>query len=396
MSFFRKIFFAFHGCLFVLTSGVSAQDQIVLPYTETEYETSDVGLRKTYGRVVYHVDFAVDSDNPNAEPHAPSVEKSLQSFLRDAVSKTFGSENGNYVLTLSLLSGTREVAKKAVLSFSYSERNFLFFTTERSLSGNLSRSGVLTDNFPVTRTNNLLNVQLRLQKSDSAFVDTDTFNQFSEQASLLSFEVLQPALELLPSMQTALGVMAIVVDSTEEVDISNDVAMRFVQAGADAPSEIIYSIRGPLKRQEFFVNGVNVRVTFETEDSLFENFEDGKFEEVDFATTLPFAVVGASAAALPFEDSIGAKRYETVRSYLAALQRGAFPADATANSVCRELWDTLLEFFTVDDAPLIYASFLRRYDFELNTSGAKRQCLDRYSQSFVRLGIPADQISISQ
>ncbi|WP_341234408.1 hypothetical protein [uncultured Sulfitobacter sp.] len=398
MRFLQKLSVVFLAAVGVLIPVVSAnaQTSLLLPYKTTAFETSDAGIREAYGRISYKVDYAVDSEIPNTPPHLPSVESSLKSFLRDSVTRAFGGESGNYVLTLSILSGSREIAKKAILSFSYSEKNFLFFTTDSTITGNLSRSGVLTDNFPITASNNVLNTQLRLQKNSTAFVQTETFNDFSEQVSLLSFETLQPALELLPSMQTALGVMSKVVNSNEDVDISNDVAMRFIDTGTDAPSEIIFSVRGSLNRNEPFLNGIDISVTFETERSLYKEFADNKFESVDFARTLPFAVVGVSSASLSFEDAIGAKQYETLRSYLASLQRGTFPADATPNSVCRELWDTLLEFFTINDAPLVYAAYLRRYDFELNTQGAKRQCVERYAQTFKRLGIPSDQIAIQQ
>lgn len=382
--------------VFLLCSPAVAETQLAIPYKVDSSPSSSAGLREAYGRVSYSVDFAVDAQNSNAIPHPGSVENSLKSFLRNQVSRAFGGENGNYVLTISLLSGSKVVAKKALLSFAWSERNFLFFTTDSSLTGSLSRSGVLTDNFPIRLSNNLMNVQLRLQRSDSIFVETETFNEFSEQISLLSFETLQPALEIMPSVQTAIGVMSKVLNTNEEVDISNDVALRFLDHGTDAPSGITFSLRGPKNRKEpYFKNGVNVTINFEVENSLFSSFTNGSFQTVDYATTLPFAVVGASAASLAFEDAINAKRYETIRSYLASLQRGTFPADATANSVCRELWDTLVEFFSINDAPLVYAAYLRRYDFELNVAGANRQCLERYSDTFARLGIPTSQIQIS-
>lgn len=381
----------------LFTGTASAQSSIHIPFLIYPDPAADVGFREHYGQVTYKVDFAVDSGNPQTPPDPKSVENSLQSFLRNKVRSAFGGEEGNYVLTLSLLSGSTVVAKKAILSFSWSESRFLFFTQKSSLTGNLSRSGLLTNNFPVGQANNLLNVQLRLQKNQSGYLSTDTFNAFSEQASLMSFKTLQPALELLPSVKTAIGVMERVLNSNEEVDISNDVALRFLNQGIEAPTKIRFRLRGPKNRSEpYFKNGIDVTVAFTTEDSLFNNFSNGSFTSVDLATTLPFSVVGARPAAIPFEDALNSRGYETIRTYLATLQSGTFPSDATPNSVCRELWDTLTEFFTINDAPLIFAAYLRRFDFELDVPGAKRQCLDRYKPSFSRLKIPTELISISQ
>jgi len=242
---------------------------------------------------------------------------------------------------------------------------------------------------------NNLNVQLRLQKNSNVFLDTSQFNEFSDQVSLLSFNALQPAFELLPNMQNALNVMAKVVDTQNDTDVSNDVGMRFVDSGTELPSSIAFSIRGSRGRDGVYLNGLDVSVSFEIETSLFANHTESGFQDIDLSTVLPFAVVGSSSAAIHFDNAIGSRSYETLRSYLASLERGSFPSDATPTSVCRELWDTLLEFFTVDDASLIYAAYLWRYAFELNVEGAKRACVDRYTRPFSRLNIPYESIDIS-
>lgn len=372
------------------------QTSVSIPISQNPTKQSDLGFLEAYGRVVYSVEDAFDGvSRPDAD--RGSVNLSLQNFLRDAVTKAFGGSDGSYTLTLTLLSGSQVIAKKAVLSFSWRQERFLFFTTESSLVGSLSRSGVLADNFPVSQSNNTLNVQIRLQKNSSAFVDTETFNAFSEQASLLQFASLQPALELLPSFEKTLGVMSTVLNTNEEVDITNDVAMRFIARGTEAPSTVSWSINGPFRNKSgYYRNGINVVVKFETEDSLFDGFENGTFVSHDLSTTLPFAVVGTSSAALPFSDAISAKRYDVIRGYLASLELGTFPQDATPNSVCRTMWRTLLDFFSINDAPLIYAAYVQQYAFDLDQPNAKRSCIDQYQQTFDRLGIDVSGIAISK
>lgn len=382
--------------LIVFSTETVGQTSIAIPISQTPTKQSNLGFLEAYGRVVYSVEDAFDGvSRPDAD--GASVDLSLQNFLRDQVTKVFGGSDGSYTLTLALLSGSQVIAKRAILSFSWRQKRFLFFTAESSLVGSLSRSGVLADNFPVSQSNNTLNVQIRLQKNSSIFVDTETFNEFSEQASLLQFSSLQPALELLPSYKETLGVMSAVLDTTEEIDITNDVAMRFIARGTDAPSTVTWSINGPFRNKSGnYRNGINVVVKFETEDSLFDDFENGAFTSQDLSTALRFAIVGTSSAALPFGDSISAKRYDVIRGYLASLELGTFPQDATPNSVCRTMWRTLLDFFSINDAPLIYAAYVQQYAFELDQPNAKRSCIDQYQQTFDRLGIDVNGIAIGK
>ena len=107
------------------------------------------------------------------------------------------------------------------------------------------------------------------KKNSNVFLDTSQFNEFSDQVSLLSFNALQPAFELLPNMQNALNVMAKVVDTQNDTDVSNDVGMRFVDSGTELPSSIAFSIRGSRGRDGVYLNGLDVSVSFEIETSLF-------------------------------------------------------------------------------------------------------------------------------
>ena len=119
--------FLYSLVLLVFGSNALAQTEgaIVIPYSELGTHAAPYDFRSAYGRIKYNIDFAVDVEN--GLPDESSVENSLESFLRDAVVRAFGGESGSYVLTIGVFSGSKEIVKKALVSFAYERRRFLFF-----------------------------------------------------------------------------------------------------------------------------------------------------------------------------------------------------------------------------------------------------------------------------
>ncbi|WP_139251008.1 hypothetical protein [Roseibium suaedae] len=382
----RIIRFAF---LYLIFSSAAASAQY-LEYIKVDQTSENKAVypwNEVYGRVSYAVEFSVVPDD---------AKRSLESFLKSVVSKSFGNEDGNYVLTLILENGVREVSKRAVVSFTWSEKRFLFFTTSSDISSNISFKGRLTDHFPINSNNNHLQVRLELQKTENAAVNTDTYNDFSDQVGLLSFKALVPAVNVAQSLEVPLGIMAKALNSSRKAELATDVSMSFIDDGSDDPNKVVYSIRGPRGGGDLYNNGIYITVSFDVDPSLVGVFEAEKFKNLNLDLILRNALVGASGAGIPFEEAISGKEYEGIRGYLSSLDQRKRPDGVPSSYVCRELWDTLLGFFSNRDAPVIYAAYLKKYGYWLDASGARSGCIDAFKQSFEGLSVDTTSIPISQ
>lgn len=362
-----------------------------------DYPSSPVGSNVVYGRIDYAVKFSA-----NAGENGRAARRSFENFVRRAVINVFGSEDGNYVVTLVVKDrGGTEIAKKAILSFAWKNENFLFFTTEASLTSQISTAGRLLDSFPVTNGNNTLQVALEIQDSKTIALDTATYNKFSDQVSLLKFNVVQPAVEIAPLLKAPLDVMSSLVNSTEKVSLSADTAMSFTVNDSNYPKKVEFPVKGPqtmgrnMNSSPLYNNGLVVGVTFETNPSLVGDFRQGKFQGMDINNVLRKASVGASAAAVPFESVLTTDGNKQVLSDLMSLDQDKFPTGRSPAGVCRKLWDTLQKYFTERDAPAIYAAYLDKYEYVLDVTGAKTGCVDQFQGTMTNLGIPVSPIAIT-
>ncbi len=362
------------------------------------YPSSPVGSNVVYGRIDYDVSFSADAgDNGRA------ARRSFENFLRKAVINVFGSEDGNYVVTLVVKDqiGT-EIAKKAILSFAWKNQNFFFFTTESSITSQISTDGRLIDNFPVANGNNTLQVALEIQDSKSIALDTATYNKFSAQVSLLKFNVVQPAVEIAPLLKAPLDVMSSLVNTNEKASLSADTAMSFTVNNSNYPKRVEFPVRGPqtlgrnMNSSPLYNNGLVVGVTFETNPSLVGDFRQGRFQNMDINYVLGKAKVGASGATVPFESVLTTDANKQVLSDLMSLDQDKFPAGRSPAGVCRKLWETLQRYFTERDAPAIYAAYLDKYEYVLDVAGAKTGCLDQFQTTITNLGIPVANIAITK
>lgn len=384
----------------VMAGGACAQSgsDWVVPVAR-DYPTSPVGSNVVYGRIDYAVKFS-----SNAGDNGRAARKSFENFVRKAVINLFGSEDGNYVVTLVVKnrSGTAEIAKKAILSFAWKNRNFLFFTTESSITSQISTSGRLLDSFPVTNGNNTLQVALEIQDSKTIALDTATYNKFSDQVSLLKFNVVQPAVEIAPLLQAPLDVMSTLVNSNEKAALSADAAMSFTVNDSNYPKWMEFPVRGPkslgrnMNSSPIYNNGLVVDVFFETKPSLLGDFRQGRFQNLDTNNVLGKAKVGASDASVPFESILATDANKQVLSDLMSLDQDKFPAGRSPAGVCRKLWDTLQRYFTERDAPAIYAAYLDKYEYVLDVAGAKAGCVDQFQGTMTNLGIPLTNIAITK
>ena len=375
------------GFIFCWSTASLAQNLEYISLEPVSEPKATVDWREVYGRVSYKVRFSVVETD---------AKRSLESYLKTAVKNLFGNENGSYILTLSVHSGNKEIAKKAIVSFNWSESKFLFFTRNSDIKSNISFSGHLVDHFPVTSNNNRMQAKLELHRLGNISLDTETYNKFSEQVSLLQFEVLQPAISIVPALEASIEVMATLLNESEKEQLSSDVSMRFIDKGGSDPNSVTFSVRGPKGRSALYNNGIFIDVILDTDSSIVGSYEQGKFKDLDLNFLLQKAMVGATGAGIPFVDALSGEKYKEVRSYLFSLDRGEKVESNKVGVVCRELWDTLGEFYTTRDAPAIYAALLSKYEVELDVSGAKRRCLDKYKITMDKLEIPHSNIVISQ
>jgi hypothetical protein len=362
-----------------------------------DYPSSPVGSNVVYGRIDYDVRFSA-----NTGDNGKAARQSFENFLRKAVINLFGSEDGNYVVTLVVKGrlGT-EIARKAVLSFAWKNQNFFFFTKESSITSQISTGGPLLDSFPVTNGNNTLQVGLEIQDAKSIALDTETYNKFSAQVSLLKFDVVQPAVEVAPLLKVPLDVMSSLVNSTGKASLSGDTAMSFTVNNSNYPKRVEFPVRGPqylgrnMNSSALYNNGLVVGVTFETSPTLLGDFRQGKFQNLDINHVLEKAKVGASGAEVQFENVLTTGANKQVLSDLMSLDQDKFPAGRSPAGVCRKLWDTLQRYFTDRDAPAIYAAYLDKYEYVLDVQGAKAGCVDQFQGTMTNLGIPVAGINIS-
>lgn len=363
-----------------------------------DYPSSPIGSNVVYGRVDYAVKFSANSGE-----NGRAARRSFENFVRRAVVNVFGSEDGNYVVTLVVKDrGGTEIAKKAILSFAWKNRNFFFFTTESSITSQISTAGRLLDSFPVTNGNNTLQVALEIQDSKTITLDTATYNKFSDQVSLLKFNVIQPAVEIAPLLKAPLDVMSTLVNSNEKASLSADTAMSFTVNDSSYPKRVEFPVRGPqsvgrnMDSSPIYNNGLVVDITFETKPSLVGDFRQGRFQNLDTNNVLRKATVGASAAAVPFESVLTTDANKQVLSDLMSLDQDKFPAGRTPAGVCRKLWDTLQRYFTERDAPAIYTAYLDKYEYVLDVAGAKTGCVDQFQSTITNLGIPLTNVNINR
>lgn len=358
-----------------------------------DYPSSPIGSNTVYGRIDYAVQFTANQGD---------AKRSFENFLRRAVTNAFGSEDGNYVVTLVVKNRGTEIAKKAILSFAWKNRNFFFFTTESSITSQISFGGRLLDHFPVTNNNNTLSVALEIQDSKTIALDTATYNKFSDQVSLLKFDLVQPAVEVAPLLKAPLEVMSSLVNSTEKVSLSADTTMSFIVVGSNYPKKVDFPVKGPrnvgrnMDTSPIMNNGLIVTVALETDPALVGDFRQGRFQNLDTNNVLQKATVGASAAAVPFESVLTTDANKQVLSDLMSLDQDKFPAGRSPAGVCRKLWDTLQRYFTERDAPAIYAAYLDKYEYVLDVAGAKAGCVDQFQGTMTNLGIPLTNIAITK
>jgi hypothetical protein len=163
-----------HGALAMvlctMAGSVNAQERLTTVVPEPKaFPTYSIDSNVVYGRMEYSVEMTQATAD---------AKRSFQNFLRRAVIQAFGSEDGNYVITLVVKNGGVEIAKKAISSFTWKNKNFLFFATESSVTSEISFSGRLLDHFPVTNNNNSLQVGLQIQNTKTVALDTATYNKF--------------------------------------------------------------------------------------------------------------------------------------------------------------------------------------------------------------------------
>ncbi|MGO6982551.1 hypothetical protein [Rhizobium leguminosarum] len=342
-----------------------------------------VGWRDVYGKVTYKVQL---TDNTKARG-------SLQGFLRDRLQTLWGNNNGNYIVTLTIKNGTQELAKRAVFSFRWEQSKFLGFTTKEEISSSLSTNGTLIDHFPVGAENNNLQVYLELNQAQGFSFDTQKYNDFSSQVSLLTFEKLLPAVKVAKDAIVPLQLMATLLNSTSKADISTDSEMSFVKS--NNANKIEYNLRGEGNK----LSGLRVTVSFETEPSLLspsfdtakQKFPDG----ISLGSVENIAKVGPSSAAKNFEEALSATSDANIIKFLGSLKQGKLPENTSPATVCSELWSTTQGYFSNRDAPLVYASYVRRFQTVLKGANAKSECVDQRKDDFVRLNIPYQSINIT-
>ncbi|MBO9198222.1 hypothetical protein J5277_29255 [Rhizobium sp. 16-449-1b] len=384
-----------HGALAMvlctIAGSVNAQERLTTVVPEPKaFPTYSIDSNVVYGRMEYSVEMTQATAD---------AKRSFQNFLRRAVIQAFGSEDGNYVITLVVKNGGVEIAKKAISSFTWKNKNFLFFATESSVTSEISFSGRLLDHFPVTNNNNSLQVGLQIQNTKTVALDTATYNKFSDQVSLLKFNLVQPAVEVTPALKVPLSMMASLVDSTDKASLSSEIAMSFITSGSGNPKWVMFPVRGPSTTNgsgKNMLNGLNVTVKLETDPSLVGKFEGGKFRNLDTNNVLQKATVGASAAAVPFETVLNTDTNKQLMSDLVSLDQEKFPAGRSPPAVCGKLWSTLQKYFTDRDTPAIYAAYLDKYDYVLDVPGAKAGCVDQFRGTINNLGISLESVAITK
>ncbi|GAC1043889.1 hypothetical protein [Rhizobium sp. No.120] len=372
----------------------SAKDTVdlVVPQPK-DYPTSDVLANMVYGRIEYSILMSA---------HKKSAKLSFEHFLRQAVTNAFGGEDGNYVVTLVVRNGGQEIAKKAISSFTWKNKNFLFFTVESTITSEMSFSGRLLDHFPVTNNNNSLQVSLQIQDNKTVALDTARYNMFSDQVSLMKFNLVQPAVEMSPLLKVPLQAMESLINSSDKASLSSDTTMSFIALNSSSPNRVDFAVNGPknlgakMNNGEKMGNGMVVTVKLETDPSLVGQIENGKFKNLDTNNVLQKATVGASAAAVPFENVLNTDANKLILSDLISLDQDKFPTGRTPGSLCRRLWDTLQKYFTERDAPAIYVAYLDKYKKVLDVSGAKAGCVDQFQTTISNLGISLSNVSITK
>lgn len=377
--------------LFTLAASAPRADDIVQPQG-LKFPELDVQNNEVYGVVNYKL--TLTNPGGNAE-----VKRSVSSFLRNAIGALFGqNDEGSYIVAISIKNGTQEVARKAILSFAWKSNKFLFFFTKSSDESSFSSfSGVLADHFPVTAFNNNLSVALQLTKTRTIVLDTDTYNKFSEQAGLLNFASLHPAIALAAPLKQSLAIMATVLDSYEKRDLTSELLMSFIKkAGNPNPNQATFVLTGPGFKNNF----ITVQISFDTEPTLLRNFDAAskKFVGLDLHTVIAMARIGGSGASMEFTDALDDVNHRQLIDVLRTLDEGRLPDGMSAKALCLKLFDAAEEFFSQRDGPAIYAALLDRYEDVLSQrAGAKAACIDNFKATLDNLGIPyADEIKIMQ
>ncbi|NUL19536.1 hypothetical protein HUN27_22025 [Agrobacterium tumefaciens] len=380
------------GCISVAAHAQEALN-LVVPQPKA-FPTSQIGSNVVYGRIDYSVRFT--QNNIDAK-------KSFQNFLRQAVTNGFGGEDGSYVVTLVVKkTGGEEIAKKAISSFTWKNKNFFFFTTESSITSEISFGGRLLDHFPVTNNNNNLQVALQIQNSKTIGLDTATYNKVSDQVSLMKFDLVQPAVEIAPLLKVPLETMRSLLDSTERATLTADTPMSFIANASSYPKQVEFPVKGPrsvgrsMNDESKMVNGLVVTVTLETEPTFLGGFQNGKFQNLDLNNVLQKATVGSSSGAVPFESMLSSDANKQVLSDLISLDQEKYPSGRSPAGICRKLWNTLQKYFTERDAPAIYTAYLDKYDYVLDVVGAKAGCVDQFRGTITNLGVPLSSVAITK
>ncbi|TNV71215.1 hypothetical protein FGO68_gene16361 [Halteria grandinella] len=365
-----------------LVSPATALD-LVVPTVKSR-PTADIGWREVYGKVTYSVELT----------DAVKARDSLQGFIRERIKTVWGNSDGSYIVTITLKNGTQEIAKRAIFSFRWQRSTFLGFTSKEEITSSLSTNGTLVDRFPVGAENNSLQVFLELNQTHGFSFDTQNYNDFSAQVSLLNFKILQPAVKIATEAVVPLELMAKLLNSTSKADISVDTEMSFVKS--NNPKSIEYNLRG----QGNVNSGLRVKVLFDTEPSLLAlNFDTtkGRFPDgLSLSSVVGLAKVGPSGAVRNLDGALDPNSDAKATGYITSLRQGKMPDGVSASIVCDELWDVAFKYFSNRDAPLVYAAYLRRYGAPLKAADAKSSCVDQYEPEFEKLNIPYKTIGFVQ
>ncbi|TBG15987.1 hypothetical protein [Rhizobium leguminosarum] len=383
------------AAIFCATAASAAEidtSDMVIPKS-VGFPSSPVGSNVVYGRIEYEIFMSQNQKD---------AKTSWENFLRLAVTNAFGGEDGSYVVTLVVKSGGQEVAKKAISSFTWKNKNFFFVTRESSISSEMSWKGRLLDHFPVTNSNNVLSVAIQIQDANTISLDTATFNKFSDDVSLLKFSLIQPALEIAPAMKKPLATMEALIYTKTNNKLSSDTSMSFIASGSSYPNVVDFPVNGPkyadrrLTTSPKMGNGMVVRVWLNTDPSIYESaFKNGKFQNLDLNNVLSEAKVGTLNTGVPFESVLNTDANKQVLSDLMSLDQEKIPTGRSVSGVCRKLWDTLQKYFSFRDAPAIYTAYLDKYETVLNVQGAKAGCVDQFQDTIGNLGISLANVRIA-
>lgn len=197
------------------------------------------------------------------------------------------------------------------------------------------------------------------------------------------------------ALRQPLAILATVLDTYEKRDLTSEIAMSFTKEDASPnPNSISFKLVGPTPVHNF----VKVTIKLGTDPSIVTNRFDtahNKFpEDLDLKAIYNAAKVGTTSSFLPLRDAFSKEKQKDLLDYLNDMDKEKFPEGKTVKQVCQKLFDAAEDFFSVRDAPAVYASFLDRYEAVLALqSSAKTDCIDEFSTSFNKYGVPLSQFS---